>query len=161
MINIDSQLVEEDVIELTTAPIKIVSQLDASGYFLGAAVADESPLEPGVYLIPGGCEDVEPPEVPEGQRARLVGGVWQFEVENFPPDSDPLPDDPKEQILRQIDTIERQTLMNRAIREMAIGIAEEKAASIGMTPQQLYMANLGYQKVKDVDNQIAALRSKL
>lgn len=61
----------------------------------------------------------------------------------------------------QVDQIERETMMNRAIREMAIGIAEEKAAALGMTPEQLYKVNLGYQKVKDVENEIVALRAKL
>jgi hypothetical protein len=58
--------------------MKQVIQLDAAGYFVGFATADESPLEPGVYLIPGGCIDVAAPTVPEGQRAKWDGG-WVFE----------------------------------------------------------------------------------
>lgn len=64
---------------------KIVSQLDAEGYFTNATVADESPLEPGVFMMPAGAVDVLPPEVPEGMRAKYVGGRFQFEPIPAPP----------------------------------------------------------------------------
>ena len=59
---------------------KIVSQLDADGYFVGPAVADPSPLEQGVYLFPGGAIDVPPPEIPHGTRARWNGTAFEFFV---------------------------------------------------------------------------------
>ena len=40
---------------------KTVCQLNDAGFFVGTVIADESPLEPGVFLIPGGCIDVAPP----------------------------------------------------------------------------------------------------
>jgi len=56
---------------------KIVSQLDAEGYFVAAVAADESPLEPGVFLIPGGAVDVPAPtKIRAGKRYRLSGQVW-------------------------------------------------------------------------------------
>lgn len=57
---------------------KIVSQLNPGGFYVGPVVADESPLEPGVFLIPGGAIDTTPPDVPEGLRAQYVGGEWVF-----------------------------------------------------------------------------------
>ena len=57
---------------------KQVSQLDADGYFVGVTVADESPLEPGVFLLPAGAIDAAAPVVPEGQRAKW-DGAWVFE----------------------------------------------------------------------------------
>lgn len=54
--------------------MKVVSQLNSAGYFTGATYADESPLEPGVYLFPGGTIDVEPPAVPLNHVAR-----WDFD----------------------------------------------------------------------------------
>lgn len=57
--------------------MKIVSQLDANGYFAGAVEADESPLEPSVFLIPGGAIDVTPPNVPQGKVALWQNG-WVF-----------------------------------------------------------------------------------
>ena len=74
--------------------MKIVSQLDADGYFVGLTAADESPLEPGVFLIPGGAVDVEPPVVPDGHRARWSNG-WAFEAIPQPePEPEPPPRPP-------------------------------------------------------------------
>ncbi|WZB76918.1 tail fiber assembly protein [Achromobacter insuavis] len=52
---------------------KIVSQLSADGYFINPVAADESPLEPGVYLIPGGAIDISPPDVEAGKAYKLDG----------------------------------------------------------------------------------------
>lgn len=48
---------------------KIVSQLGPDGYLVGPTVADESPLEPGVFLIPGGAIDRPPPDQMESGKA--------------------------------------------------------------------------------------------
>lgn len=70
---------------------KFVSQLDRDGYFIGVAIADESPREPGVYLLPAGAIDVEPPVVPEGKRARYVGGSFVLEdIPAPPPEPEPV-----------------------------------------------------------------------
>ena len=58
---------------------KLVPQLDSSGYVIGAVAADISPLETGVYLIPGGAVDAEMPVVPAGQRAKWNGAGFDFE----------------------------------------------------------------------------------
>lgn len=57
---------------------KIVYQTDHLGIFIGAVTADESPLEPGVYLVPGGCVEVKPPAVPEQKAAWWNGKAWQL-----------------------------------------------------------------------------------
>lgn len=59
---------------------KIVSQLDENGYFVCPAIADESPLEPGVWLIPGGAVDATPPELGPNQRAKWNGSKFVIEV---------------------------------------------------------------------------------
>ena len=72
--------------------MKTVSQLNAQGYFTGPVIADESPLEPGEYLIPGGCVDAPAPTIPSSQRARWADG-WVFE--DIPaPEPDPVPEPP-------------------------------------------------------------------
>lgn len=82
---------------------KIVSQLDAEGFFLAATSADPSPLEPGKFLIPGGAVDATPPNVPAGQRARWNG--VGFDLEDIPPPPSPPPipyADVKASILAQV-----------------------------------------------------------
>lgn len=72
---------------------KLVSQLDALGYFTHPTVADESPLEPGVFLLPAGAVDLPPPVVPAGQRAKFNSG--KFVMENIPqPEPAPEPAPP-------------------------------------------------------------------
>ena len=71
--------------------MKQVSQLDQNGYFVGVTTADASPLEPDVYLIPGGAVDAPAPAIPEGQRAKWDNGQWVFE--DIPPEKPKQPYD--------------------------------------------------------------------
>ena len=59
-------------------PTKTVYQTNFQGLYVGPVIASESPLEPGVFLIPGGCVDVAPPEAPEGKVACWNGKRWQL-----------------------------------------------------------------------------------
>lgn len=81
-----------------------------------------------------------------------------IEQGNTPEPADPPSD---ADFRAQIDQIERETLMNRAVREFMLAQAEQLAASAGYTQEQLYAVNVGYRKVKDIDNQIAALRAQI
>lgn len=57
---------------------KTVYQTNHLGLYVGPANAYESPLEPGVYLIPGGCVEVAPPEAPEGKIQSWDGKRWRL-----------------------------------------------------------------------------------
>ena len=81
--------------------MKQVSQLDQDGYFVGVTTADPSPLEPSVYLIPGGCIDEPAPTIPEGQRAKWEG-QWVFEDIPQPEPEEPEPEPPTEEELKQM-----------------------------------------------------------
>lgn len=54
----------------------IVYQTNGQGVYVGQVLADESPLESGVWLIPAGCVETPPPQVSEGQMAVWVSGAW-------------------------------------------------------------------------------------
>ena len=72
---------------------KTVSQLDESGYFAGPVIADESPLEPGVFLLPAGAVDKAPPAAIEpGKRYRPWGAGWRGEAV---PQPEPAPEVPQ------------------------------------------------------------------
>lgn len=69
---------------------KIVSQMDEGGYFVCAVSADESPLEPGVFLIPGGAIDILPPkEIKVDKRYRIDKDGW---LEEDIPKPEPKPE---------------------------------------------------------------------
>ena len=64
---------------MTQPKQKIVFQTNHECVLVGTCLADESPLEPGVWMIPGGCVELEPPPIPEGQQARYSSGAWLLE----------------------------------------------------------------------------------
>lgn len=60
--------------------IKKVYQTDENGYFKNSISLDENDISPldGELLIPGGCTEIVPPNVEQGQRAKFVNGEWQL-----------------------------------------------------------------------------------
>lgn len=46
----------------------------------GESIADESPLEPGVFLIPAAATTVKPPTIPQGRRAVWINNSWSIEL---------------------------------------------------------------------------------
>ncbi|WP_439587663.1 hypothetical protein [Hydrogenophaga sp.] len=90
--------------------MRTVSQLDHHGYFIGPVTADESPLEPGVYLLPGGAVDVPPPEAPPGHSAQWVDGAWVFAPAVHPaPRMEPAPPTPEQLEAQALKRIDRDT----------------------------------------------------
>ena len=76
--------------------MKQVIQLDADGYFVGPVIADASPLEVGVYLIPAGAVDAPMPTIPEGKLAKW-NGQWVFEdIPQPEPEPEPAPLTPEQ-----------------------------------------------------------------
>lgn len=59
-------------------PHKTVYQTSHLGLYVGPVHTDESPLEPGVFLLPGGCVEVPPPEAPDGKIQAWNGKRWQL-----------------------------------------------------------------------------------
>lgn len=59
--------------------MKTVYQTDRAGFYCGSAEADESPLEPGVYLLPARSTLTAPPqEIPAGKWPRWNGAAWDL-----------------------------------------------------------------------------------
>lgn len=64
-------------------------QFDNAGLYLGETVADESPLEPGVYLLPARATLVAPPaSVPQDKWPRWNGVEWTLANKPKPPTED-------------------------------------------------------------------------
>lgn len=91
----------------------------------------------------------------------LPAGCVQISEEEATVLTTPPPEPEKTKAKRQIAEIERDTLMNRAVREFMLAYAAREAAANALTLDQLYAVNPAYKAVKDVDTQIVALRGKL
>ena len=58
-----------------------VHQYDDQGRYLGPTTAQPSPLEPGVFLMPVGTTETEPPTPGQKQAAFFRGGKWEIDVD--------------------------------------------------------------------------------
>jgi hypothetical protein len=64
-----------------------------TGVFIGVDFAQESPLEPGVFLLPRSSTFDEPPKVANGKQAVWNGEIW--EVQDTPPPPEPPAPEPE------------------------------------------------------------------
>lgn len=96
--------------------------------FVSEVVADESPLEPGIFLIPAGAVDAPPPAVPEGKRAKYTDET--FVLEDLPVQSaedethDPV-DSRRRAIHDRLASIDFESI--RPSREIATALAAGEA----------------------------------
>ncbi|MEZ0169945.1 hypothetical protein [Microvirga sp. TS319] len=129
--------------------MKTVYQTDANGYFVGPTFADESPLEPGVYLIPGGAVEAEPPSIPDGSRARWDGGSWQLEAI---PEPEPQPEPEPEPALRIVAMWRARTIMKVTLWGEGMLFDAVQAAIAGLTdPLQKAAAEEALERGTDFD----------
>lgn len=99
-----------------------VYQTNANGLFVGVAEADLSPIEDGVWLIPGGCVTVEPPEFEAGQWARWSGAEWVIE---------PVPSEPIDEAQIDDRTPQQKLLAHAALKRWML---ETGGITIGSMP---------------------------
>jgi hypothetical protein len=81
---------------------KTVYQYDVAGRYLGETLADESPLEAGVYHLPARTTEQGPPPKdswPEGRWPRWNGISWLM-IGSTDPLQQPPEDDPLEKLAR-------------------------------------------------------------
>jgi hypothetical protein len=64
--------------------MKIFHYTYDEGIFYAVGIADESPLEPGVFHIPAHATDIKPPSFEEGEMAVFADGEWRIEVQPLP-----------------------------------------------------------------------------
>ena len=62
-----------------------------TGIFYSEGIADESPLEPGVFLIPAYATTFKPPKTTLPNVAVFRNGTWSVELLPPPPEPEPVP----------------------------------------------------------------------
>lgn len=78
---------------------KVAYQYDVAGLYQGETEADESPLEPGVFLLPARCTFTPPPEqVPDDRWPRWNGVAWELARRRKVPDAQAADVDPVEKL---------------------------------------------------------------
>lgn len=85
----------------------------------------------------------------------LVGA--ELRIVNVPKSPEQIAQMEKAQVQAQIDALEFNAMLPRVTREFMLTAFAAQAAAAGVDP----MTNFGYKKVKELDDQIAALRAKL
>jgi hypothetical protein len=64
-----------------------------TGEYLGASIADESPREPGVFVVPGYATKIAPPAPAEGNKIVFKDGAWGYvhiALPEEPPSEEPV-----------------------------------------------------------------------
>ena len=70
--------------------MKIYNYASETGIFQTEGLADESPLEPGVFLVPAYATTIKPPKATLPKVAVFKDGKWSLQV--LPPSPEPEPE---------------------------------------------------------------------
>lgn len=98
-----------------------------TGLPLGTSTADESPLEPGAYLIPAHATELPPPPCADGERIVWIGAAWR--VEAIPPA--PVPPAPTLDDMRAAKRAEIESAYRQSIAPVTDGYTQEERDSWG------------------------------
>ena len=71
--------------------MKIYNYHPVTFEFIGESVADESPLEPGIFLIPAHATPTKPPTVTPPKQAVWRNNEWKVEQIPVPKEEEPAP----------------------------------------------------------------------
>jgi hypothetical protein len=128
---------------------------DTNGIYTCDSLADESPLEAGIFLMPANSTEVAPPEVTEGNQAIFIAGKWMVQAI-------PAPDQPVEPVLTEEELNEQakaniQATLNKIDSEKIRPSSDIVAALAAGKPAPSYSVN----KLQTLEAQAATLRAQL
>lgn len=115
--------------------MKVYNYAYEDGFYYGPSEADESPLEPGVWLIPANATTIEPPPFVEGKTIHFTGGGWAYRDIPVPvPEPEPEPAPPAPPLPTHIEVDYR---VMRARAYPSIGDQLDAMYHAGMLPPAL------------------------
>lgn len=120
--------------------MKIFNYDAFNGQFISETDADESPLEPGVFLIPAFATEIQPPEQ-EGYNAHFIDGDWQLVAI-------PQPVIPTEEELIAI--------ASEAVRQALQVAIDAKARELGFSGGNALMLYVGFTNAFQATAQVFA-----
>ncbi|MCG8990893.1 DUF4376 domain-containing protein [Laribacter hongkongensis] len=132
----------------------------AQGLHVGTSTADESPLEPGVFLIPAHATPIAPPPAGQNEAAIFDGSSWRL-VADYTGTSYWLPDGshhviseigdvPPDHCLTESPPISLDTLRENALSQMPVWEKSERAAGIEHAGHRWLTTPLALQDIRDV-----------
>lgn len=116
--------------------MKIYNYHPESGEFISESIADESPLEPGVWLIPAHATTLVPLKPKTGYAVIFANGGWNYEEDHrgeiwWDEFGNPIQ---IRELGKPIDTLTNVEPATSSISDLT---SEEKLASIGLTIDDL------------------------
>lgn len=124
-----------------------------TGEYVGPIEADESPLEPGVFLIPAGAYEDKPPRKKKGHSIYREAGKWVHVK-----DVAPTPEEPQENrdTLSPEDSVrmDRDTLISSLEWRLNRYERQERAGTPTSDSEGWYLGALDYiQALRDIPSQ--------
>ena len=137
--------------------MKIYNYNQSTGVLLNEGVADASPLERDVFLIPANATTIAPPDCPDGHRRAFREGGWIIEPIPAPPqEPEPAVPDANAETRMKIAALEAEFTvrlqLDLALRPNVPILRPNSAVKVPKKPIDF---------ITDIDSQIEALRATL
>jgi len=157
--------------------MKIYNLDPQSNQLVCEGLADPSPLEPGVWLVPAHATTVEPPAAQDGKTQHFLDGAWVYvDIPPPPPPPPVVPLTPLEQIRAleadKADDVAKIMRQGMLMQTVALAMDRPEAALVvteEMTPEEakaavidmLVATDPGFRLMYELEQQIAPLRAQI
>lgn len=125
---------------------------DATGRFTCESTAEESPLEPGVFLIPAQATTTPPPEVAAGFEAICSGNDWSIQH---------IPKKPIEEIAKPTAADIRRHEITERLKQIDVEKVRPTSEIVSAMAASLPVPEFSIKKLSALETEAGALREEL